>query len=181
MSTLPCPCTQDTPEYMYEVLYGSSTESLSEGEYNGGVVRTQWNIKGLIPTYKISRESVASSLDLLPEQIYFLVSVIWNTSDSFHVFNAGKIRFIQIFDNLEDAQCLKDAIFEQHVHFKSTIEGKKTLQDQDFELIYKNSNHIEKMVSLLWNGYFDNINEIRISDIQLAPDIFHKHTYKQVL
>jgi hypothetical protein len=164
--------------FLYQVIFEKNTSIVEpeKNEYQGFTSYTEWTLSHLAPTHRLTSQSLTLNEELKDNSPYFLVSVIWDSSDSFNLFKSGNIQFIDVCTTFQQAQQLKNMINTHHQEIKNRVFNPENpdagvQNENDFLLHWTDERNQPRESACPWNGYFDNIAEIRISSISLSPTV----------
>lgn len=165
--------------FVYQVAHEKvvSIVEPEQSEYQGFTSYTEWQISHLQASSRIDSQSLILNHELKDHQPYFLVSVIWDSSDSFNIFTSGCIQFVDVCSTFQQAQSLKEMIEQHHQDVRQRLylyecvpQGSECeKKDTDFLLQWSDDAGEIKECACPWNGYFDQIAQIQISTISLQP------------
>lgn len=165
--------------FVYQVAHDKVVNIVEpeQSEYQGFTSYTEWTISHLQASSRIDSQSLILNHELTEDKSYFLVSVIWDSSDSFNTFKSGCIQFVDVCSTFQKAQSLKEMIEQHHqdvrqrlYKYESVPQGnEREKKDTDFLLQWTDEAGEIKECACPWNGYFDQIAQIQISTISLQP------------
>ncbi len=96
--------------------------------------------------------------EINPDKIYYLVSVIYSTGDSFS-HHEGNIDYIELYENLEMAEATKKMIEDSY--------NRKNKEESYGVEILSNNGNLYKISSSPWVGYLETLEYVTIDYISL--------------
>lgn len=104
------------------------------------------------------------SFPVTPGRVYYLVSVVYDTGDSFHR-ETGCIEHVELFEEMEKAETLAKRIADHARGNRRSSEGRNTL------VLFTNSG-AEYQGHVPWLGYFERFEEALVTPVLVGAKSF---------
>lgn len=148
------------------ITYDSSTYDPTD-KWSRQSTDTKWSFSHAIVTYEYTDANLYLTDDEEIPGLLYLVSVIYNTGDSFGRDIGKQIEHLAVYVNYEDALNLQKLVIEQDEACKKYNRGRygsnKSRTKFEDTLMIPNGNGTEtKLAYIPWHGYFESLNSVEI-------------------
>jgi hypothetical protein len=133
-------------------------------QWSGQDTDSHHTIDGIFLTPEYRFPDVVSEIPIEKGKQYFLVYALYSTGDSFS-HDSGCLFYIDLFDKIEKAEKCKQSVFAHYRNYKDDAEyhGEAHCRQAGYESPTQGM----KTVHVPWIGYFESLQEIIITPVQV--------------
>jgi hypothetical protein len=141
--------------------YGEITRHATRDEWDRDDTYTSHNIEGIKLVDENDYSDLTVPFKVEPDKTYYLLSVIYDTGDSFGR-DEGRIEFIELYIDLDLAKKNQAAIEDHNKKYRDSY-----YDDETPRLIIENQVGTKIDYYPSWYGYFERLSEVRINSVMV--------------